>query len=198
MKKMKFLSFAMVLSFAMCLVSCGGNANKEAAATEETAAVEAVYDVDSLLASAEGIVNDTITVEAVCTHICQHGGGKIFLMGSDDKHVIRCVAGEALGSFKPECKGSIVSVKGVLVEERIDEAYVAKMEAAMKAEAGEKHGDGGAGCESDMKARKEKAAATPEERIANLRAQIAENEKATGKNYLSNYFVYALEYNIAK
>ena len=41
-------------------------------------------EVDNLLADAEKLTGGKVTVEGVCTHICRHGGRKIFLMGTDD------------------------------------------------------------------------------------------------------------------
>ena len=46
-------------------------------------------EVDNLLADAEKLTGGKVTVEGVCTHICRHGGRKIFLMGTDDTQVIR-------------------------------------------------------------------------------------------------------------
>ena len=80
-------------------------------------------EVDNLLADAEKLTGGKVTVEGVCTHICRHGGRKIFLMGTDDTQVIRIEAGEKIGSFKPECVNNVVRVTGTLVEDRIDEAY---------------------------------------------------------------------------
>ena len=72
-------------------------------------------EVDNLLADAEKLTGGKVTVEGVCTHICRHGGRKIFLMGTDDTQVIRIEAGEKIGSFKPECVNNVVRVTGTLV-----------------------------------------------------------------------------------
>ena len=87
-------------------------------------------EVDNLLADAEKLTGGKVTVEGVCTHICRHGGRKIFLMGTDDTQVIRIEAGEKIGSFKPECVNNVVRVTGTLVEDRIDEAYLCRVGAA--------------------------------------------------------------------
>lgn len=127
-----------------------------------------------------------MTIEGVCTHTCKHGAKKIFLMGSDDTQVIRVEAG-TLGAFDPKCVNSIVRVTGTLKEQRIDEAYLQNWEAQLKAQAAEKHGTGEAGCDSEKKARGE-TANSPEARIADFRAKIADRKAETGKEYLSFYF----------
>ena len=57
-------------------------------------------EVDNLLADAEKLTGGKVTVEGVCTHICRHGGRKIFLMGTDDTQVIRIEAGERIADFR--------------------------------------------------------------------------------------------------
>jgi len=153
-----------------------------------------VMEVDLLLSNAETLVDETIAVEGVCTHICSHGGKKIFLMGSDDTQIIRVEAGGDIGSFDQDAANSIVEVKGILRENRIDEAYLLNWEEQIAAQTDEKHGDGEAGCASEQKAQNEKPSNTVQERIANFRERIAERNEKEGKNYLSFYFIEAEEY----
>jgi len=115
-------------------------------------------------------------------------------MGSDDTQVIRVEAG-TLGTFDPKCVNSIVRVTGTLKEQRIDEAYLQNWEAQLKAQAAEKHGTGEAGCDSEKKARGE-TANSPEARIADFRAKIADRKAETGKEYLSFYFMEADSYEV--
>ena len=115
-------------------------------------------------------------------------------MGSDDTQVIRVEAG-TLGTFDPKCVNSIVRVTGTLKEQRIDEAYLQNWEAQLKAQAAEKHGTGEAGCDSEKKARGE-TANSPEARIADFRAKIADRKAETGKEYLSFYFMEANSYEV--
>ena len=99
-----------------------------------------ILEVDDILARADSLTGKTFTTEALCTHICAHGGGKIFLMGSDDTKTIRVEAGTKIGSFKPETVNNLVRITGKLVEQRIDEAYLTEWEAQVKAQTAEKHG----------------------------------------------------------
>ena len=99
-----------------------------------------------------------------------------------------------LGSFDTKCINSIVKVKGVLKEERVDEAYLQQWEAKAKAQS-DNHGDVEGGCSTEKNARGE-TANTTEGRIADFRAKIAANQEKTGKAYLSFYFVEAVSYEI--
>lgn len=194
---MKIKSF-LILATALVMVACGGNtsnkSNNEEA--EAVAATATAMDIDALLASAEELAGKEVEIEGICTHICSHGGRKIFLMGSEDTKTIRIEAGE-LGAFDQKCVNSIVKVKGILNEERIDEAYLKQWEALNAANAAEEHGDGEGGCSTEKAARGE-TGNTVEERIAGFRARIAERKASEGKEYLSFYFVLATAYEVVE
>ncbi len=188
-------TFSISVAVAVALIfaaSCGKAGQNDG---KQTAEAPAAMQVDDLLAGAEQLVGDTVTVEGVCTHICKHAGRKIFLMGSDDTQTIRVESGK-LGSFKQECVNSIVTVTGILCEERIDEAYLQQWEARLEAQTAEEHGNSAAGCDTEKKVRQE-TGNTPQARIDNFRQRIAQNEAETGKAYLSFYYVEATDYQIA-
>ena len=187
-------SLMLLLGMTLGLASCGGdnNKSKEQASTAEV--TPAALAVDQVLADPDSLVGDTIKVEGVCTHICKHGGGKIFLMGSDDTKTLRVEAGESIGSFPQETVNSIVRVTGVLVEDRIDEDYLAQWEAQIADQAKEAQGEGG--CAADMKANAEAEANSVRERIANFRSRIAERTEREGKAYVSLYHMEGLSYEI--
>ena len=163
----------------------------ETATTEQTTGA---MEIDDLLANAESLTDQEVTIEGVCTHACKHGATKIFLMGSDDTQTIRVEAAK-LGSFDTKCVNSIVRVTGTLKEQRVDEAYLQQWESRLKAAAAEKHGEGEAGCSTEKKARGE-TANTPEARIADFRAKIAKRQAESGKPYLSFYYMEAANYEI--
>ena len=186
-----------LLAAATMFVACGGNNSKKAAdnaaeATEATTSME----IDAVLTEAEALTDQQIALEGVCTHICSHGGTKIFMMGSDDTKTIRIEACK-LGSFDQKCVNSIVKVNGILREERVDEAYLQRWEAAVAAQTAEQHGEVEAGCDSEKAARGE-TGNTVAERIADFRTKIAARKASVGKEYLSFYYVEALSYEIVE
>ena len=181
----------LIIITALFAISCAGNRTKKSD-IKPVATVE----VDALLLGATEYVDKVIEVEGICTHICQHGARKIFLMGSDETKSIRIESGD-LGAFDQKCQNSIVKVIGTLCEERIDEAYLQNWEAAVAANSAEQHGDGESGCETEKRARGETASTTAE-RIADFRAKIAARKAAEGKEYLSFYYVVAQAYEVLK
>ena len=183
-----------VTMFAVCLVmvSCGGK-KQQAQQVEE---VVAAMSIDDVMAKAADLVEQEVTIEGVCTHTCSHGAKKMFLVGSDDSKTLRIEAGE-LGAFDTKVVNNIVTVKGIIKEERIDEAYLVDWENRLKSGTEEKHGneEGEGGCDTEKNARGE-TANTAEGRIADFRAKIAAEKEATGKEYLSFYHVVATSYEI--
>lgn len=192
----RILTLLMLLTAATLLFAGCGSRNGKTGQTASEAAVEAAAEVDDVLAQADRLAGQQVTVEGVCTHICQHGGRKIFLMGTDDRQIIRIEAGDKIGAFKPECVNNIVRVTGKLVEDRIDEAYLTSWEQQAAARTAEKHGDSEAGCTTEKQARGEGAANSVAERIAAFRARIAERKANEGKEYLSFYHIDGEEYEI--
>ena len=193
--KTKKLTIAIAL-MAMTFIgtSCGNKQQKSASEATTEQSASSALEIDSLLANAENLAGQEVTIEGVCTHTCKHGAKKIFLMGSDDTQVIRVEAGP-LGSFDTKCINAIVTVTGTLKEQRVDEAYLQNWESKLKAQTEKSHGETAAGCDSEKKARGE-TANSPEARIADFRAKIADRKAETGKEYLSFYFMEANSYEV--
>ena len=188
--KTKLMMAALFVAACFTMMSCGGG-KKQAQNAEETA-----MSIDEVLEKAADLVEQTVVIEGVCTHTCRHGAKKMFLVGSDDSKTLRIESGE-LGAFDTKVVNNVVTVKGILKEERVDEAYLQDWEASLKAETEEKHGngDGEGGCATEKNARGE-TANTTEGRIADFRAKIAVEKEKTGKEYLSFYHIVANSYEI--
>ena len=188
--KTKLMMAALFVAACFTMMSCGGG-KKQAQNAEEVA-----MSIDEVMEKAADLVEQTVVIEGVCTHTCSHGAKKMFLVGSDDSKTLRIEAGE-LGAFDTKVVNNVVTIKGIIKEERIDEAYLQDWEARLKAQTEEKHGngDGEGGCDTEKNARGE-TANTTEGRIADFRAKIAAEKEATGKEYLAFYHVVANSYEI--
>lgn len=191
--KTRSLLVAFMAFSALTFSACSNNKKNDTQQASE-ATSSAALSIDEVLASADSLAGKEVTIQGICTHTCKHGATKIFLMGSDDTKTIRVEACK-LGSFDSKCVNSIVEVKGTLVEDRIDEAYLQNWEKQLSAQTEKQHGDGEAGCDTEKKARGE-TGNTAQERIADFRAKIAQQKAQTGKDYLSFYHVDATSYDI--
>lgn len=204
MKKSIFLAAIACLSM-MFATSCGNKA-----ANADTAAVETleVISVDSVMVNPEALLNDTITVEGVVSHLCKHGAKKAFLLGSNENTMIRCEATPEMGgAFPQDCIHKPMRVTGVVVESRLGEEEVKQMEAQhaeqvkMVAEqAGKEQAEAvdkaAAGCETERKAAGQAELATFAAQMADYRARIAERNAKEGKPYLSTYYIVASSYEV--
>ena len=188
--KTKLMVAVAMIAACFTMMSCGGK--KQSQTAEEVAAMS----IDEVMEKAAGLVEKEVVIEGVCTHTCSHGAKKMFLVGSDDTKTLRIEAGE-LGAFDTKVVNNVVTVKGIIKEERIDEAYLQDWENRLKAETEEKHGngEGEGGCDTEKNARGE-TANTSEGRIADFRTKIATEKETTGKEYLSFYHVVATSYEI--
>ena len=188
--------FTLLAVICMVMISCGG-ASKGAA---EDSTVEALH-VDQVLANPDSYLGDTIVIEGVCSHLCAHGGRKAFIAGSADSIMLRCEAFPLMGEAFPK---SVVrrplQVKGILREERVDEAAIQEMirknEEAQAAAAANTELIRDSGCATERTAKGQRNLTTFEDRINDFRAKIAARQEKEGKDYLSYYYLDAISYDV--
>ncbi|WP_167612769.1 hypothetical protein [Maribellus sediminis] len=111
MKKIALLSVAVLFLF-----SCGQQAKKAETKSEDTPKEVVVLTVDQVLEQASDLADKEIVVKGTVMHVCQHGGQRCFLMGSNEDITIRIEAGEKIGAFSQEQMGSELEISGVLKE----------------------------------------------------------------------------------
>lgn len=109
MKRIIFYTFIVTLFF-----SCGNQNNKSTSEDVEKSAT--VYSVDELYANAVDLVGREVTIKGTVMHVCKQGGGRCFLMGSNEDFNIRVEAGEKIGAFSQEQMGSDLTITGIFKE----------------------------------------------------------------------------------
>ncbi len=197
----KSLFFAAMAAFALSVASCG-NSQKSDNLQDEPATLS----VDEVLANPDSLMGDTIVVEGVCSHLCAHGGRKAFVAGSADSLMLRCEAFPLMGEpFPQSVIHQPIQVKGLLREQRVDEAAIAEMEAKFLEQmayitrnqgedAAEAASQKPSGCDTERAAQGQKELTTFNERMADYRARIAERNEKEGKPYLSFYYLDAVSF----
>ena len=115
-----------VITISLCLFSCKTETKKEGKAADSvvTEVIETpVLALGEFDKKAGDYINKEIKVQGIVDHVCKHGGKKILLVTDDgDVHVY------SDERFDESLMGSEIIVTGVVLEERIDEAYLLKME----------------------------------------------------------------------
>lgn len=191
---MKKLFALLMIVTAIAFVSCKSNVDadyKDAMTVEQ---------MDGKFAE---MVGKEVKVMGSVTHVCKHGGTKMFLMGQDTNISIKIDAGES-GNFKAdEVEGMDVGVTGIVTEFRIDEDYIQGLEAelvAMKSKVDTNATGVGEheNCDMSKKNDAERASVTPKD-VENMqadidyyRAKIAES----GSDHLSFYSIKCSKYKI--
>lgn len=140
-----------------------------------------LFAVDSLLSTSGDLVGKVVAVEGFCTHVCSKGGMRLFLASENQEKTIRVKSNDWIVAFDPDCINRIVRVSGTLMEDRIDENYLQRMEQQTEEEGDEGHGKDGSGCVMEQKAEGVKAGSSRSERIGNFRARIAERKEKEAK-----------------
>lgn len=113
MKRLILLGFLSILLFG-----CNNTTQQKGNETAEKSAT--VYSVDDLLANAAELEGKEVTVKGTVMHVCKQGGGRCFLMGSNEDTNIRVEAGEKIGAFSQEQMGSDLTISGIFKEVRTE------------------------------------------------------------------------------
>jgi len=115
-----------VIASAFLLFSCKTE-TKKTAETNNLTEIDAVETPTIALrefdVKAGDFIDKEIKLKGIVDHVCKHGGKKILLVTDDgDAHVF------SEERFDEALMGSEIMVTGVVLEERIDESYLLKME----------------------------------------------------------------------
>ncbi|MBP3537057.1 MAG: hypothetical protein J6J93_05895 [Muribaculaceae bacterium] len=198
---MKKTSIIAIIAIACVAVfsACGNKAK-----TAEEAPEAVAISVDEVLANADSLAGDTITIEGVCSHLCSHGAMKAFIAGSADSIMLRCEANPYMGqAFPLDMTRRPVQVKGILVEQRIDSAAVVQMEEQYKTALAQAAAQGqdtttthASGCETERTAQGQRDITSFADRMEDYRQKIAARNEKDGKPYLSFYYLQAMYYEV--
>jgi len=168
-----------IIAIAVLLYSCGTKQSETENTTEK-------ISVDNLMADIDNYIDKDMLVCGTVSHVCSHGGKRLFLIGENPDFVIKVTPNNEIGVFSKELEGSFVHVYGKVQELKIDEAYIANMEKEMtegvESEASHTH-DG----DHDGEHKTAGLDSTQIQKIAEMRQEVAESEKG----FVSQYWIEA-------
>lgn len=126
--------FTLIFLVGVILSACNSG-NKQANTDEkkECADKKECLTVDEFLANAADYVGKEVDIDGTVSHVCKHGGKRMFLFGENPEATAKVVTGEGIANFDVGLEGSDVCVHGVVEELRIDEAYLQNWEAELAA-----------------------------------------------------------------
>ncbi len=105
MKKL-FLLFSVLAVIAACNRTPKGN--------PETRDEIINVTVDQVLADPSAYLDKDVAITGIVTHVCKHGGQKLFIFSSEPGQQLRVNAGEGISEFDIALEGSTVTFKGTL------------------------------------------------------------------------------------
>lgn len=110
-------NYVLIGILALFAFGCGNQKKQAEVTAEEPVQIEAAtLSIDDLYAGAADMVDKEVVIKGTVMHVCQNGGERCFLMGSNEDVNIRIEAGEKIGAFSQELMGSELEIVGVLKE----------------------------------------------------------------------------------
>lgn len=122
MRTILTILFILVIVSASC-----NNQNKNEGGTTES---QSLVTVEDFYANPDEYIGKVITVKGLVTHVCKHGGQKLFISGSGDTDALRIDVGTEIPEFDISLEGSEAEFTGVL--ELMNKETVASAEAEHK------------------------------------------------------------------
>jgi len=156
-----------ILAIVISMISCKTESKKmeESSQEIETSIETPLLALGEFDTKAGEYVNKEVKIQGIVDHVCKHSGKKLLVVTDDgDVHITSDTR------FEDELKGSEIVLNGIVLEERIDEAYCLKME------------------EDNIKSHSE--GASNQEQFENKKKHIQQYRdqmEAENKEYLSSY-----------
>lgn len=133
----KNILFISLVTLLLCVSSCGGQKNGSETANNNSDSIAtniATYELDSLLAVADQLIDKTVKVRGIVTHTCKHSGKRCFIVGQNEDASFRVEAGGEIGGFNKELVGSELDIVGIVRERRLTKEYIDQYEKEVEAE----------------------------------------------------------------
>ena len=123
-----------IFSASLLITACNTNDNNKQETTTQQEEEITTITVDDFLTKTVELTGKKVQIEGTVKHVCQHGGKRLFIFGNNSDSIVKVTTGENMASFDVALEGSDITVIGTVEELRIDEEYLTKWEAELKAE----------------------------------------------------------------
>lgn len=185
-------SLLLISAFILVIYSCSSLSRKSS--NDSNALNLSELTVDNFNDSISNYIGKEVTISGRVTHVCRHGGKRLFITGEDTSKTVRITTGENIPEFDITLEGNMIKVKGIVKELIIDEAYLAEWEAQVTEGASKETLGHESGLDEHQKQEAEVSGTDPLATIQKLREDIA----ASGKGHLSDYWIETIEFSQAE
>jgi hypothetical protein len=103
-----------LLSFGVFFGCKNTTTNNQSIASDTEQVV--TISVDEFLANPAAMVDKQVIITGMVSHVCKHGGQKMFLVSTNPDKYLRINTSEAITEFPIDLEGGTVEIKGVVAE----------------------------------------------------------------------------------
>lgn len=144
---MKNLSYLLLISFALFITSCSQSKEQDNSTQNTTI----LLSIDEFYEQPDDYIGKEVTISGLVTHVCKHGGQKLFITGEENE-ALRIDVGEDIPEFDIEMEGTEVEFTGKV--HLMDEEFMVQADAEEKEHHGEEED---CAAEESVKAQSEKS-----------------------------------------
>ncbi|MGC9343667.1 MAG: hypothetical protein ACP5E3_13265, partial [Bacteroidales bacterium] len=124
-------NFLILLSLAFILGACNNTTQNAESSTD----AKIILTMDEFYANPDEYLDKEVTIKGLVTHVCKHGGQKLFIVGNEDGDPLRIDVGENIPEFDISMEGTEAEFTGMVM--LMDEEFIAQA----NAEHEEHHGE---------------------------------------------------------
>lgn len=77
-------------------------------------------EVNTFKEKAPELVGKIVEIQGMATHVCKHGGDKMFIMNDNPEIQVKITRNPKMAAFVPELEGSTIWVKGIVQEMEVE------------------------------------------------------------------------------
>lgn len=125
-----------LLTICFIVFSCNSSSGK----SKDSAKGMETFSVDEVVASADILSGQEIQVKGMVTHVCKHGGQKMFITDSSKVNNMLVLVTSSIPEFEVSLEGSYVEITGKLVATTTETSGEGHQENELPAEKDDKMG----------------------------------------------------------
>ncbi len=130
-----------LLSIVILSGACNTSTNNETDSSRSNSPI--VLSIGEFYDNPDNYTGKEVTIRGLVTHVCKHGGQKLFIENEEDNGSLRIDVGENISEFDIQMEGSVIEFTGIIYQ--MNEEFVV----AAEEELAEHHNDEDVNCPSE-------------------------------------------------
>jgi len=113
-KKLSLILVAMLIFAGQALQAQEMKAKSASTDAQNVTTEQDIVTVDNFHDKAAALVGQEVEVQGMVTHVCKHGGKKLFLNTNKEDINVKITTGDDIAAFSTELEGNTVWVRGIV------------------------------------------------------------------------------------